>query len=285
MNIKTVIGRIGIPVMAGALWLAGCAGGTGEGNPEFGSLSISLRAKADAPALSRRAVPGALSKTAANDTLRLLDEDSTAFLIDHIYAHADRIEIGRPAGAECRGSDTVECADSAVIVSGSRFVDLLEKPGPLVASGLELPPGVYNRMKIRFGRLADPGDGSVPPAYVPLVGHSVMMKGSFDYAGVSNRSLTIYLDFNEAFEFGNTSGLAIAADSLSNWAGVFLAGWWLRDLEITECLNEGKLVLGPDGGLVIDSGSECNEIEDSLGVNIKRSTRFEEDDEREAEHD
>lgn len=280
MNIKTLSGKMGVTASMGALLLIACMGGTGEGNPEFGTLSVSLRARADSSAPLPRSGPGAgaLAKKAANDTLRLFDEGRTPYAIHHIYAHVDRVEIARPQGADCRGNDSVACTDSTVVVSGSRFLDLLEKPSPLILKDLRLPAGVYNRMKIRFSKLVDHGDGRIPAPYLPLVGHAILMKGTFAYGGVPDRPLTIFLDFDDLFAFENAAGLAITADSPYNWAGIFLASRWLGNLEITECLNEHKIALQPDGGIIIDSGTECNEIEDSLIENVRHSTVFERDD-------
>lgn len=278
--------------MAGALALgalsalSACTGGTGEGNPEFGYISVSLRAQVDPPAAKRSMVLDnpSLAKHAANDTLRLFDEDNTPYTIHNIYAHVDRVEIARPKGSECHPTDSTDCTDSSLVVSGSRYVDLLENPSPSILNNLPVPVGIYNRMKIRFGKLADTGR-SVPDAYRPLIGHSIVMKGTFAYGGVSNRPLAIHLDLDEAFVFEQASGLAVRTDSPYSWAGVFLAGKWLEELDIKECLDEGEIALQPDGGLIIESGSECNEIEDSLEENVRRSTRFHEDDEREHHHD
>jgi hypothetical protein len=48
-------------------------------------------------------------------------------------------------------------------------------------------------------------------------------------------------------------------------------------------------VLEPEGRLVIDIRSECNEIEDSIEENVRNSTLFheeeEDDEEREEEHE
>lgn len=272
--------RIGISVTASLFALSalsalsGCAGGTGEGNPEFGYISVSLRAQVDEPA----------AKQAANDTLRLFDEDNTPYTLHNIYAHVDRIEIARPQGSECRPTDSTDCTDSSVVVSGSRFVDLLENPSLSIVNNLPVPVGTYSRMKVRFGKLADTWQ-SVPDAYRPLIGHSIVMKGSFAYGGVSNRPLAIHLDLDEAFVFEQAAGLAVRTASPYSWAGVFLAGKWLKELKIKECLDDGEITLQPDGGLVIESGSECNEIEDSLEKNVRRSTWFHEEDGRKHQHD
>ncbi len=281
MKIKTLFGKIGIAASLGALWLFACTGGTGEGNPEFGTLSVSLRAQTAQPVPKASASPafagpgaGALAQAATTDTLRLFDEGRTQYNILHIYAHIDQIEIGRPTGVNCRSNDSVACTDSTVLISGSRYIDLLEKPSPFVLKELPLPLGVYNRMKVHFSKLVDLGDGKIPNAYVPLIGHSILMKGNIPYDSVPDRGLTIYLDINDAFAFENAAGLAISTDSPYNWAGIFLASRWLNNLEIRDCLKENKTALQPDGSLVMGSGTVCNEINDSLVENVRHSTYF-----------
>ncbi len=287
MKIKTPFGKIGLPASLGALWLVACMGGTGEGNPEFGSLSVSLRAQAVPPAAKASTGPvgsvspvlanaSALAKAAATDTLRLMDEDSTPYTIQHIYAHIDQIEIDRPSGAACRSSDSLRCTDSTLLVSGSRFIDLLEHPSPLILRDMPISLGLYRQMKVRFSQVVDRGDGGIPGAYLPLIGHAIQMKGTFSYQGVPDRPLTIYLDFDDAFAFENAAGFAITSDAPYNWAGIFLASRWLNNLEITECLDEHRIALQPDGGLVIDSGTSCNEneIEDSIIENVRHNTLF-----------
>lgn len=263
------------------LFLIECTGGTGEGNPEFGIVSVSLGAKAGQAGIPSPAgmASRSLSKSAANDTLLVFDAGNAPYALHHIYAHIDRIEIERPKGVPCRSTDSVVCTDSTVIVSGPRFIDLLKSPSPLILDKFPLPLGSYNRMKVRFSKLADTGDVTVPAEYLPLVGHSILMRGSFAYNGVPNRNLSIYLDIDEAFEFRSFAGLTVATDLPYNWAGVFLAGGWLRNLGIRNCLDSNQIPLEPDGGLVIDSGTACNDLEDSIKVNLRGSTVFELEDE------
>lgn len=288
MKMKTRLNTIGIPALIGMLSLHGCTGGTGEGNPEFGVLSISLSARAGLPVA--KAAAGWESRTlamaAATDTLRLLDAAHTPYAIYHIYAHIDQVEIERPKGGACRSSDSVVCTDSTVLVSGSRYVDLLENPNPLILKNFQLPLGVYNRMKVQFSQLADDGTGEIPPAYLPLVGHSILMQGTFAYRGVPNRALRIYLDIHHAFGFENVAGLAVNTGLPNNWAGIFLAGSWLKELEITKCLDENHIALEPDGSLIIDNRTTCNDLEQTLIENVRKSTSFEieEEDDDELEH-
>jgi hypothetical protein len=280
MNIKTFFGKGGLSLAAGALCLAACMGGTGEGNPELGFISVSVRAQGDAPAPKYAADPisRALAKTAAYDSLLLFDEGRTPYVIRHIYAHIDQVEIATPPGAACRASDSVTCTDSSLVVTGSRYVDLLEHPSAAILDSLPVPVGVYSRMKIRFSKVDSAQAAAVPAAFIPLVGHSIMLQGTFAYGGVTDRGLTIYLDFDDAFAFENAAGLAIKTDSPYSWAGVFLAGRWLGNLEITDCLDERRIALEPDGSLVIDSGTDCNDLEDSILENVRSSTVFEKDD-------
>lgn len=265
----------------GLLCLIECTGGTGEGNPEFGIVSVSLSAKAGQAGVLASPGPASrtLSKAAANDTLLVFDAGNAPYAIHHIYAHIDRVELERPKGVACRSTDSVVCTDSSVVVSGPRFIDLLENPSPLILNNFPLPLGMYSRMKVRFSKLADTGNVSVPAEYLPLVGHSILMKGTFAYNGVPNRDLSIYLDIDEAFKFENAAGLTVATDLPYNWAGVFLAGSWLRNLGIRGCLDSNQIPLGPDGGLVIDSGTACNNLEDSIKANVRGSTLFELEDE------
>lgn len=277
MNMKTHFTKSKVLAAIGVLFLIGCTGGTGEGNPEFGYLSVSIKAKTGIGAAQAPIIvsPQSLAKAAVNDTLNLRDAENTPYTIQHIYSHIDQIEFTRPKEAKCISTDTVYCTDSTVIISGSRYVDLLENPSAAILKDFPLSLGVYNQMKVRFSTVVDSGDGSIPSEYRPLLGHAILMKGSFAYKGVSNRGLAIFLDFNEPIVFENAGGLAITTDSPYNWAGVFQANGWLNNLEITDCLEENLIPLGPDGELVIDSTSTCNEVEDSLFENVKHSTSFE----------
>ncbi len=279
--IKKQLKTIGNLASIGVLILCACTGGTGEGNPEFGLLSVSLRAES-APLGAGGAMGsgGSLAMTvAANDTLRLFDKERTPFSIDHIYTYIDRVEINRPSQGVCRSSEKVTCTDSSLIVSGQRFVDLLERPSPLILDSLQLPLGVYTRMKIHTNPLPAEDSANIPEPYVPLIGHSIMMKGHFSYKGISNRSMTIYLDFNEVFSFENSTGLAISQELVYSWSGVFQASEWLKNLELTDCLDENKIPLEPDGDLVIDGSSDCNDWEDSILENVRHSTTFRKSDE------
>lgn len=285
MKMKARITITSILAAMGLVGLFDCAGGTGEGNPEFGVLSVSLGAKAGLPVF--KASAGLESPTsarqAATDTLLLLDAAHTPYRIHHIFAHLDQVEIVRPKGGYCRGTDSVVCTDTTLVVSGSRFIDLLESPDPVILRDFTLPLGVYNRMKVRLSKLTEGGSESIPTEYLPLVGHSILMKGTFAYNGVPNRGLTIYLDVDDVIAFENSTGLAVTTDSPYKWAGVFLAGAWLKELEITKCLDENHIALEPDGSLVIDSGTTCNDLRETLAENVRSSTLFEMDDEDDVE--
>jgi hypothetical protein len=263
-----------------AVFLWDCAGGTGEGNPEFGQLSVSLRAQGESvmavsnPSLASQS----LAKQAATDTLKVFDDDALPYFIHHIYTHVDQVEFTRPTGAPCRSNDSIGCTDTSVVIAARRLVDLLQTPSPLILENLPLPVGVYKSMKIRFANLVPESDKPIPAEYAPLVGHSILMKGVFSYGGVTNRDLSIFLAIDDLFAFENGPGLAIDSDREYNWAGVFKAGGWLRNLEIKECLDEGKIALRPDGSVVIDEKSECNELEDSLIEHVRKSAFFEIDD-------
>ncbi len=273
-------------ILVAALIFSGCAGGTGEGNPEIGSLSISLRA-IGSPALAKNSdAPASFSvapSMAITDTLMLVDKQFSVFTITNVFVNVEEVEVRIPEYGFCQNSDSIQCTDSTITIAGPFFADLLEILSPAIVNDIPLPKGVFNQMKILFSKLEADEIENIPITYEPLVGHAIVMKGFFSYNGISNRPLTIQLDFDETFVFENNIGLEVASDSSYNWAGLFFAPAWFSNLEVAKCLDSNQLVLEDDGGLIINSQSSCNNIDEVIIENVKQATslweHLEEDDE------
>ncbi|MDB5051194.1 MAG: hypothetical protein JWO30_4265 [Fibrobacteres bacterium] len=257
-----------ISMLCAAL-LAGClgervAGGTGVGNPTKGSVTVALQAASGQDALAK---PGATQPRNPDGTFSVTDAGGTVFTIRSALANVGRVRLQLPEGIVCKDADETECESGEVSIPGPFVADLMTggwQPDPGV---VRIPVGEYRRMDVRLEAMEKGATGTDPD----LPGHSMVVKGSFDYAGKADRSFSLALDFDEDARFENLAGLGVEAEGLNRLIVLLDVEQWLAKANITGCLDDKSLSLDAQGGLHVDKENACPGLENILKDAIKGS--------------
>ena len=248
--------------------LAGClgdqvAGGTGVGNPTKGSVVVALQAASGPEAMAKS---GALRRN-PDGTFTVLDAGGSAFIIRSGYANVGMVGLKLPTGIVCADADETECESDAIKIKGPFVADLMTgkwQPDPGV---FHVPSGSYTDMDIRF----EPMDKASSGPDAGLNGHTLLIKGTFGYAGRSDRAFSIALDFNEDGSYVSPVGLGVKAQGLDTLIVLMNVDQWLSHADITACLDSGDLSLDAAGNLAIGKDSGCSDLENATKDAIKGS--------------
>ncbi|MEO7423860.1 MAG: hypothetical protein ABI036_01660 [Fibrobacteria bacterium] len=254
----------------GAALLAGCldervAGGTGVGNPAKGSVTVAMQASSGGNGLAKSSTP-----RNPDGSFTITDAGGTWFTVRECYANVGRIKFQPPDGSECKDVDETACESLKVEIPGPMVADLMTgkfQPDP---GSFRIPIGSYRRIDLRLENPPKNPDSS----FLPLAGHSMIILGSFEYAGFKANPFSIALDFGEDVRFESDSGLVIDSTGLTRLVVQLDVGKWLSGVDITRCLDEGKLALLPDGSLVVDKDNACGQLENDIKSAIKVSGRL-----------
>jgi hypothetical protein len=261
--------------------LSGCleeqvAGGTGVGNPSQGEVTFALVATSSSTAtgLAKPGVgggsglpptfaAGSIQAANADSALTVTDAGGTPFTILRSLANVGEIRIRLPDGMACPPS-LAHCESDELRFEGPYVADLIAgtltpNPGPFNA-----PVGGYRRVDIRLE------ESKQPSADTALLGHAMLISGTFAYAGRTDRPFSIALDFNENARF--EEGTAMVRESGANRLLVAMqVEKWLAAADITRCLDEGALQLDAQGGLRIDERNPCGNLEGTLKDGVRSS--------------
>lgn len=259
--------------IAGILVLAalfGCmdeevAGGTGVGNPPQGTATFAMAASSGDPLAK-----GTSSREAAR-RFTLTDAGGTRFDLERAVAHVTWVRLRTPAGRPCRKELHSTCEAEDIRLEGPFVADLMNGTLSPDLPAFQAPAGTYRRIEARLDDL-DEDKAALEPA---LAGHSVVLSGTFAYAGRADRAFSLSLDFNELVRFEGGS-MAVRQDTLTHLLLRFGVESWLKEIDIGRCLDEGRLVLDNQGNLKLDDGSNCDGLEKALKEAVKASGRMSE---------
>lgn len=238
------------------------AGGTGIGNPVKGSVTVAMQAASGGDGLAKSAAP-----RNPDGSFTIADAGGLKLTIRSAFANVGRIKLKLPDGIDCKDADETECANAEAVIPGPIVADLMTAVWVPDPGAFRLPVGTYRRIEVRLeGKSKDkPGPDS------GLDGHSLIIKGSFEYAGKADRRLFIALDIDEEVRFASDSGLALERGGLNRFLILLDVEKWLSGVDIGRCLDEGKLALDTDGALAIGKDNSCGQLQSDLGAAIKAS--------------
>jgi hypothetical protein len=256
-----------------AALLSGCildrtAGGTGVGNPTKGSVTVAMVATDTAPA-GKAAAGEAASKTAAtgrnpDGSFTIRDAGGTAFTIKSGYANVGRIRIALPDSLDCNDADETDCESGEVKLPGPWVSDLMTGKWIPDPGSVSIPVGSYRSLDVRLE-----AQDKVVAGAPDLGKHSLVIGGTFAYAGRIDRPFRIALDFDEDARFESSSGFSV--DSGENAITLALdIAQWMSTADLTACLDAGSLPLDALGGFSLEKGHGCD-LEQALKDAVKAS--------------
>jgi hypothetical protein len=266
-------GAVRLAAVAASAILASClgervAGGTGVGNPPLGSATIALVAS---PSPSPALKPASGSSSAGDSGLYLSDGAGMQFHLKSCVANVGYIRIKLPDGITCR-PEIPGCETDRVELEGPLLADLLAGTLAPDPGAMTIPVGSYNRVEIRFEAPRDDAPNPDPA----LRESSMHLSGTFAYAGRTDRTFDISLDFDEEVRFDSGS-MAVRENSDNDLRIRFAVEKWLADADIGDCLADGRLALDSSGNLRIDESSNCGDLEGILKAGIKASGTLDKD--------
>lgn len=233
------------------------AGGTGVGNPAKGSVTVALQAVSG----SSRDPDGSFTVT---------DAGGSRFTVRECFANVGRIGLHLPEGLDCKDADETVCESLKIEVPGPLVANLMTGSWQPDPGSFRMPIGAYRRMEVRLESGPQPAGSRSG-----LDGHSMVIKGEFEYAGRAGRPFSIALDFEEETRFDSDTGLSVDSLGLNRLLVLLDVERWLSGVDISGCLDSGKLALLSDGGLVLDKGNSCGQLIGDIRSAVKASGRLE----------
>ncbi|ODS29709.1 MAG: hypothetical protein SCARUB_05188 [Candidatus Scalindua rubra] len=208
-----------------------------------------------------------LSKSLAQASFQIADQSGTLFTITESRVNVRHIQFDLPEESDTDSSEKVS-------LDGPLLIDLItgEITPPLDSFSLET--GTYKRIDIRLDD-SELEDGLVSGSD-PLLDNTMIVEGTFEYDGNSERQFQLILKFNEDIRFEDPAGIVI--DEIETTAMVLnlVVDEWLENIDITSCLDDGDLDLDSNGNLIINdnNGLDCQDIESTIKTNIKNNYDF-----------
>lgn len=246
--------------------------GTGVGNPPTSTATFTLKAVSPPPPLLKRSAPAAVGALPA---LTMRDAKGLAFTITTAMANVRHVEVRLPEGTGCNQVLEEECEENEIRIKGPFGVDLLTGRSSPPMDTIRIPSGVYNRTEIRLD------DRKLEDGFLDglgeMIGHSLVIKGMFEYKERTDRRFAFLLEFNEDIPFENPNGLAVNDSGTQAMVVKLNVQEWVSRIDIGKCLDDGDITLDAAGDLLIDEESGCENLEDALGAAIKGSGDFDEE--------
>jgi len=251
--------------------LCGCApdeklaGAAGTGNPS-GEASFSMKVASMSP----------------NDsTLTTKDQSQTVFTINETKILIARLEFEFPDSTTCENSDfefssPVVCYDDKLVINGPYTYDLIKNVSTPPIGTFDLPVGDYDNIKIQFVDLQSIDSAAISDTN--LIGFTMIIGGTFNYAGNSTRSFKFHLRFNEIVKFLSQKNVVISEKNKTDISVVLEVDTWFNGVNIKKCLTDNHLNLNSNGNLVIKEGalsrSGCLDLETKIRTDISNSGSF-----------
>lgn len=269
----TIRGWMAAAVAVSLSGLGGClgdrmAGSTGVGNPPRSALSFTMVADKGAAA-AKLAAPSARTRD-ADTAYPVVDRSGTAFVLRRALANVGQVKLKLPDGVKCTPALAQDCEADELKVPGPFLADLMAGTFTPAFPTIQAPHGDYRRVDVRLEAL-EPGRTAADTA---LVGHSMLLSGTFTYAGRSDRAFEIVLDFNEEARFD--SGSSRVREAPLNLLKLRMdVDHWLAESGIGACLDSGSLILHGAGDLRIDKDNACDGLEQAIKNGVKASGTLE----------
>jgi hypothetical protein len=246
LSLFTTTSAIAICLLA----LTGCDSGTGAGNPSP-NATVALRMHAlDAG-------------RAGDDSVAFTDKQGTRFTVREASAEVKHIRFDFPDSLSCTANQVtapLRCDSERVALEVPLSADLVTGKTTPDLGNLNLPVGLYKRIDVRF---ASPSDAK-PTLHI---------KATFTDAKGQPQGLALTLDFNEDMRFESNRGVALAEGRATAWVLGLKLDQWMKDTDITKCIEANALPRNALGDFVIDEdvGGECGDLEKTIKDNLKQA--------------
>ncbi len=245
------------------------AGGTGLGNPTEVGATFSMRTTHT----KKAAKTSSVQSSQTDSSVLVTDSAGMALTIREVLANVGKVGIHLPASITCGDLTSKDCQQNEVEIMGPFIMNLMTGRSAPAIGHFKIPEGKYTNVDVQLIDLSaqeapvDSNDG--------LKGNSLVIKGSFAYAGKSDRTFSIYLKFNEDIAFSDNAGINVAepkiANKLYNVVLLLQVEKWFRNANLQSCLDEGSLKLDASGNLQIQNEEPCRQIPQLIRDNIKSS--------------
>lgn len=245
-------------------------GGSGVGNPPQGTVTFSMQATSGMPPLPKSSAgPLGLPDSAFTVT----DAGGTTFTIRSSLANVGYVEIKLPDGQECTEAIDRDCEMDEVKLPGPFVANLMTGAFQPDIGTFRIPAGSYKRVEFRLEALKE----GAPTPEPSLLGNSMIITGTFSYAGRADRAFSIALDFDEELRVESPTGMTVRDQGLSKLVLLLEVEKWMATADITRCLEEGELLLDQAGNLVANEENDCEGLEEVLKSGVKGSGELDEE--------
>ena len=206
-----------------------------------------------------------LSKT-LHESFSITDLGGTTFTITEARINVRHIQFDYPEGSSENTNQ--------ISLDGPFLIDLMMDTSNPEIGAFDVEPGIYKRIDVRLDD-TKAVDGLVSPND-DLMDNTLVIKGSFDYDGNTNRNFTFILKFNEDVRFEEPGGISVSEGDTKDIILNLQVDEWLSNINITECIDDGDIVLEGSGNLIIndDNNNDCNNFEGNIKTNIKNNYDF-----------
>jgi hypothetical protein len=196
-------------------------------------------------------------KTSHGNLLTMTDPGGTTFTIEEALVNVGHIHFELPDGE----TDTL----NQVRFNGPFVMDIEDVESNPEIAEFDMTAGIYRQVEVRFDD-AKAEDGLVDASNA-LIDNTMLVKGTFDYTGKTGRNFTFIFKFNEDVIFEKPSGFTVKDGKKNNVIIALLVDRWLSDINITDCLDSGSILLDDNGDLLIDEDNGngvCNNFKEDL---------------------
>lgn len=198
-------------------------------------------------------------------SLTMTDESGTSFIITEAMVNIRHIEFELSDNDSVNDSDTLE---NSTKISGPFVVDLISGVAMPAIDEIELPVGLYKRIDVRLDDVKD-SDGIIDSTD-DLNDNTLIVKGTFDYDGNSERPFEIRLKLNEDVRFESATGIEISSVGVTDILLNLKVSEWLETTDITDALNKDEISLENNGSLVLtDESAGSSDLENTIKETIK----------------
>jgi len=198
--------------------------------------------------------------------LSATDAQGTQLSLTLAQINVGKIEFDAPGTKPCAEADfsnsglSVRCDGAKIRIEGPILVDLMTGTSQPSLENLVIPAGIYKRIDVRFEQLKG-GDVTLTAS------------GEIAYRQMPT-PYDLALKFNEDARFESPGGITITEDAGEQVLLELDVRRWFSALPLTDCLDDGDLMI--EGGRIAirDKGSKCGMVEAALKDAIKASGRL-----------
>jgi len=211
-------------------------------------------------------------KLNAVDSLSITDMGGTHFTITYAKINLRHIQFDFPSeDSRSKDLDTTE----QISIEGPFVVDLMDGSSTPSITEFNIEAGTYKRIDLRLDDVK-PTDGIISPSD-DMYDNTMILKGIFTYDGITDRNFTFKLKFNEDIRFEEPYGILIQKGGNTQILLNLHVEEWLKNINITKCLDDSEINLDNNGDLIIDDNNgngDCSDFENTIKHNIKNNYDF-----------